>query len=89
MVFVVRLSFRARQRFSTQAVDCLDGQEVLRANLCNRAVNDGLAPCPLANFTRNLRGELRLGWLSHQSQRFLDALLRDKAKEGGLFELYG
>ena len=54
MVLVARLSFRARQRFAACAVDRLERQKVLRANLRNRTVEDGSARRPLAEFPRNL-----------------------------------
>ena len=88
MVLVAGLSFRARQRFTACAVDRFEGQQILRANLRNRAVEDGGAPRPLAEFPRNLRREFRIRRLAHHLQGLLDSLVRDKAQEGRLFQLY-
>ena len=82
VVFLAGLSFRARQRFPAYAVDRLERQEILRANLCYRTVEDGGASRPLAEFPRNRWRESCIGWLAHQAERLLDLLVRDNAQEG-------
>ena len=47
------------------AVDRFQSQKVLRANLRNRAIDNGGAARPLAEFSRNLRRELRIWLLAH------------------------
>src|ERR1700751_519007 len=45
-------------------------------------------PRPLAEFSGDLRCELRIGRLVHEAEGLLDVLLRHEAKEWRLFELY-
>ena len=71
------------------AVDRLERQKVLRANLRNRTLEDGGAPRPLAEFPRNLRCEFCIRLLAHQLQGLLDLLVGDNAEEGRLFQLHG
>src|ERR1700746_3087420 len=82
VILVAGLSFRARQRFAAGAVDRLERQKVLRANLRNRTVEDGGARCPLAEFPRNRWRKFCFGGLAHQAERLLDLLLRDNAQKG-------
>ena len=82
MVLVARLCLRARERFPACAVDRLEGQKVLGANLRNRTVENGGAPGSLAEFPRDRRCEFRFGWLAHQAEGLLDLLIRDNAQEG-------
>src|ERR1700757_235585 len=81
---VTGLSFRARQRFAAGAIDRLEGQKVLRANLRYRTVEDCGARRPLAEFPRNRWCELCVGWLAHHLEGLLDLLVRDNAQEGRL-----
>ena len=61
--------------FAVCAVDRPDGQKVLRPNLGNRAFEDRGAPRPLAEFLRNLGGELHVRLLAHHPQGLLDLLV--------------
>jgi hypothetical protein len=65
MIFVARLSLRARQRLPAGAVNRLQGQKVLCANLRYRTIQYSGAPSTLAEFPRNLRRELRIRLLDH------------------------
>ena len=60
MILIAGLCSGARQRFAAGAVDRLEGQKVLRANLRYRTVEDGGTCRPLAKFPRNFRRELRI-----------------------------
>src|ERR1035438_9126330 len=68
VTLVARLGLRACQRLAACAVDPLEGQEIRRADLRYRAVDDSGAPCPLAEFPRNLRRELRIRSEEHTSE---------------------
>ena len=82
--FYVRLRLRAGQRFAAYAVDRLQNQAVLRADLRNGTIKDGGSSCPLALLSRNLWCEPGIWRLRHQAQCLLDALLRHDAKKRGL-----
>ena len=82
MVLVARLCLRARQRFPAFAVDRLERQKVLGANLGNRTIEHRGARRPLADLSRNCRYQLCIGGLAHQTEGLLDLLVRDNAEEG-------
>src|ERR1700733_29081 len=82
MVLVARLGLRAGQCSPSLAVNCFEGQKVWRANLCDRTVEDGGAPRPLAEFPRDRRSEFCVGWVAHQAEGMLNLLVRDDAEEG-------
>src|SRR5580704_18072834 len=63
------------QNISAAAVLCAERQHVLASKACNRAVENGGAGSSFADFPGDLRGKSCVGWLGHQLQHLLDALV--------------
>src|SRR5208283_1519795 len=72
---------------SSAAVLGAQPQHVLAPETRNRTIEHGRAAGPLADFPGDLWGKSRIGWLAHETQCLLDALVRNEAEEGRLFQL--
>src|SRR5262249_10353740 len=75
MVFVARQRLRARQRFAAYRADGLERQEVLGANLCNRARDVSLAASAFAELGNNFRPKTGIHWLFHEAKRLADSVV--------------
>ena len=88
MLFAVRGRLFLGQRIAGLAINRVDPQHILTADVGNCSAQVSFARGPLAKFTRNFGRQFRVRRLAHQLQSLAGPLVGNQAQEGRLFELH-